>query len=41
LNFTSTLESATTTTYPTGFVNVAINNLDAVLQTDLAVTGSA
>jgi hypothetical protein len=31
----------TTITYPVGFVNYAISNLDSVLQTDLAATGSA
>lgn len=30
-----------TTTYPANFVNNAISNLDLVLQTDLAATGSA
>lgn len=32
---------STGTTYPSAFVNYVINNVDSVLQTDLAATGSA
>ena len=45
LNFVSdianNISGPTSTAYPTGFVSAALTGLDAVLQTDLAATGSA